>query len=141
MKRPLVVLDTNVVVSALRSQDGCAFQVLPATGGGSFDIAISVPLVLEYEAALLAQRVATITESDVRAVLDYLCAEGYQQPVFFLWRPMLRDPKDDMVLELAVAAQCVAVVTYNTRDFAGADRFGVAVWTPADLLRKVGLLP
>ena len=66
---------------------------------------------------------------------------GYQQPVFFLWRPMLRDPKDDMVLELAVAAQCVAVVTYNTRGFAGVDRFGVAVWTPADLLRKVGLLP
>jgi len=68
---------------------------LRATGGGSFDITISVPLVLEYEAALLAQRVAAITESDVRAVLDYLCAEGDQQPVFFLWRPMLRDPKDD----------------------------------------------
>ena len=74
-------------------------------------------------------------------MLDYLCAEGYRQPVIFLWRPMLRDPNDDMVLELAVAAQCAAVVTYNTRDFAGADRFGVAVWTPVELLRKVGLLP
>lgn len=140
MARPRVVLDTNVVVSALRSQRGCAFQVLEATGGERFDIALSVPLVLEYEAALAEQRSATITDSDVRAVLDYLCVVGHQQRVFFLWRPLLPDPKDDMVLELAVAARCRAVVTYNVRDFRGAERFGVQVWTPLDLLRTVGLL-
>jgi len=140
MKRPLVVLDTNVVVSALRSQRGAAFQVLAAIGGESFDIAISVPMVLEYEEALLAQRAAGITEQDIRTALDYLCEVGREQEVFFLWRPTLRDPDDDMVLELAVAAGCVAVVTYNVRDFRGTDRFGIEVWTPVDLLRKVGLL-
>ena len=140
MRRPLVVLDTNVVVSALRSQRGAAFQVLAAVGGESFDIAISVPMVLEYEEALLAQRAAGITELDIRTALDYLCAVGREQEVFFLWRPTLRDPDDDMVLELAVAAGCVAVVTYNVRDFQGTDRFGIEVWTPVDLLRKVGLL-
>lgn len=140
MVQPFVVLDTNVVVSALRSQRGCAFRVLEAVGCGVFDIAISVPLVLEYESALIAQRLPTITESDVRTALDYLCSVGHQQQIFFLWRPVLTDPNDDMVLELAVAAQCVAVVTYNLRDFRGTERFGVAVWTPADLLRKVGLL-
>lgn len=140
MRRPLVVLDTNVVVSALRSQRGAAFRVLSAVGGEWFDIALSVPIVLEYEAALLAQRVPEISEMDVQTVLDHLCRMGHQQEVFFLWRPTLRDPNDDMVLELAVAAGCPAVVTYNVRDFAGADRFGVEIWTPAELLRKVGLL-
>jgi len=140
MPRPLIVLDTNVVVSALRSRRGAAFQVLAAVGGRSFDIAISVPTVLEYEEALVAQRAAGITELDIRTALDHLCEVGREQEVFFLWRPTLRDPDDDMVLELAVAAGCVAVVTYNVRDFRGAERFGVEVWTPVDLLRKVGLL-
>lgn len=140
MRRPLVVLDTNVVVSALRSRRGAAFQVLTAVGGGSFDIAISVPMVLEYEAALLAQRVPGITERDVRIALDYLCEVGREQQVFFLWRPTLRDPNDDLVLELAVAAGCAAVVTYNVRDFRGTERFAIEVWRPVDLLRKVGLL-
>ena len=140
MRRPLVVLDTNVVVSALRSRRGAAFQVLAAVGGESFDIAISVPMVLEYEEALLGQRTAGITELDIRTALDYLCEAGREQEVFFLWRPTLRDPDDDMVLELAVAAGCVAVVTHNVRDFRGTDRFGIGVWTPVDLLRKVGLL-
>ncbi len=141
MRRPLVVLDTNVVVSALRSRRGTAFRVLTAVGGESFDIAISVPIVLEYEAVLVAQRAPGITALDVQIALDYLCAAGHEQQIFFLWRPVLRDPKDDMVLELAVAARCAAIVTYNERDFSGTERFGVEVWMPADLLRKVGLLP
>ena len=95
---------------------------------------------MEYEAALGAQRIPGISESDVRTALDYLCVVGHQQEVFFLWRPTLRDPNDDMVLELAVAAHCTAVVTYNRRDFEGSERFDVAVWTPTDLLRKVGLV-
>lgn len=60
--------------------------------------------------------------------------------MFFLWRPWLPDPKDDMVLEVAVAAGCRAVVTYNVADFRGAERLGVRVWTPQNLLKTVGLL-
>jgi predicted nucleic acid-binding protein len=111
-----------------------------AVGGPWFDIAISVPLVVEYEAALVAQRVPEISESNIRTTLDYLCTVGREQRVYFLWRPTLRDPNDDMVLELAVAARCAAVVTYNVRDFRGSERFGLEIWRPADLLRKVGLL-
>ena len=118
------------MVSALRSQRGAAFRVLNAVGGTRFDIAISVPIVLEYEAALVAQRAPEISESDIRTALDYLCTVGREQEVFFLWRPTLRDPNDDMVLELAVAAQCVAVVTCNLRDFRDTERFAIEVWTP-----------
>jgi len=140
MNRPLVVLDTNVVVSAFRSRRGASFRVVAAVGSGVFDIALSVPMVLEYEAALLAQQLLEISEADVNTALDYLCTVGHQHEVFFLWRPTLRDPNDDMVLELAVAAGCTAIVTYNRRDFRGADRFGVKVWTPSELLKKVGMV-
>jgi putative PIN family toxin of toxin-antitoxin system len=140
MNRPLVVLDTNVVVSAFRSRRGASFRVVGAVGGGLFDIALSVPMVLEYEAAILAQQLREISEADVHTALDYLCAVGHQHEVFFLWRPTLRDPNDDMVLELAVAAGCTAIVTYNRRDFRGAERFGVEIWTPSELLKKVEIV-
>jgi predicted nucleic acid-binding protein len=59
------------------------------------------------------------------------------QEIFFLWRPYLRDPNDDLILELAVAAGCDAVVTHNTRDFVGAERFGIDVLTPAAFLLRL----
>jgi predicted nucleic acid-binding protein len=114
--------------------------VLATVGRGSFEIALSVPVVLEYEAALSAQRMPAITARDIQTTLDYLCEVGREQPVFFLWRPTLGDPNDDMVLELAVAAGCSAIVTHNVGDFRGAGRFGVAMWRPVDFLRRAGLL-
>lgn len=136
---PIVVLDTSVLVAALRSRRGAAFHVLSRVGTGAFEIAVSVPLVLEYEDALLRQVADTpLSERDVHDVIDYLCSVAKQQEIFFLWRPLLRDPKDDLVAELAVAAGCDAIVTYNRRDFAGVEQFGIRVLTPAELLREIG---
>ena len=64
-----------------------------------------------------------------------------QREVFYLWRPFLKDARDDMVLELAVGAECNFIVTYNKRDFRGVERFGIAVVTPKEFLQKVGELP
>ena len=75
------------------------------------------------------------------AVLDYICATSHRQEIFFLWRPTLRDPSDDMVLEVATAANCRYLVTFNVRDFVGADRFGIEVLTPAKFLAVLGELP
>lgn len=136
---PIVVLDTSVLVAAIRSRRGAAFRVLSRVGTGAFEIAVSVPLVLEYEDALLRQVADTpLSERDVHDVIDYLCSVAKQQDIFFLWRPLLRDPKDDMVAEVAVAAGCDAIVTYNRRDFAGVEQFGIRVLTPAELLREIG---
>ena len=100
---------------------------------------LSVPLVLEYESVLLRrQRDLGLTGPEVAAVLDYLCSVGRAQDIFYLWRPYLRDPKDDMVLEVAVAAACRHVVTFNRRDFAGAERFGIEVLDPKSFLDKIG---
>jgi putative PIN family toxin of toxin-antitoxin system len=133
-----VVLDTNVLVAAVRSRRGASFYVLSQIGTDNFDIAVSVPLVLEYEDALLRQVAATtLDEGDMRNIVDYVCSVAIRQEVFFLWRPLLRDPGDDMVLEIAVAAGCDAIVTHNIRDFAGADRFGLRVMSPGTFASRL----
>lgn len=72
--------------------------------------------------------------------LRYLAANGQTQDIFFLWRPFLRDAKDDMVLELAIAAGCAAIVTFNTKDFVGVEQFGLEVWTPHEFLAQLGIV-
>jgi predicted nucleic acid-binding protein len=129
------VLDTNVLVSATRSRYGASFEILSRVGSEAFDIAVSVPLVLEYEDALMRTLPATsLSESDVRDIIDYLCSVAVRQEIFFLWRPFLKDPGDDLVLEAAVAADCDSIVTYNLRDFAGIGRFDLRALSPGDFL-------
>lgn len=77
---------------------------------------------------------------DIRTFLDYLCKEAVLQEIFFLWRPHLRDPKDDLVLEAAVAGTCDAIVTHNRRHFEGAARLGLEVLSPAQFLNRLGVL-
>ncbi|HYI08923.1 MAG TPA: PIN domain-containing protein [Thermoanaerobaculia bacterium] len=91
----------------------------------------------ERKCIVTARWESHLTNRDVINLVDFLCEVGSWQEIFFLWRPYLRDPGDDLVLELAVAAGCGAVVTHNTRDFAGVERFGVAVLTPAAFLLKL----
>jgi putative PIN family toxin of toxin-antitoxin system len=133
--RPLVVLDTNVLVSAMRSNKGASFAVLERLGEGEFEIAVSVPLVLEYEDAMLRHR-GSLSAAEVRDIVDYVCSEARHHRVYFLWRPLLRDPNDDMVAEVAVAAGAQAIVTHNHRDFLGVEKFGLKIWSPQKLLER-----
>lgn len=134
-----VVLDTNILISAMRSNRGPAFRLLSLVGTGRFEICVSVALVLEYEAIL--RRVTSLEEAEIAALLDFLCAVARRQRIFYLWRPCLRDPQDDMVLELAVASRSSTIVTSNLRDFTAAERFGVAIREPAEFLRELGDAP
>ncbi len=141
MPIPQIVIDTNVVVAGLRSRNGSAFRLLGLVGSEQFKINLSVPLVLEYEEVLLRELSnLTINASDVQDFLDFHCSVANHHQIFFLWRPFLPDPKDDMVLELAVNAGCDSVVTYNIRDFVGIEQFGVSAVTPAKLLESIGAL-
>jgi len=133
-----IVLDTNVLVTALRSREGAGFRLLSLVPEDAFRLVLSVPLVLEYEEVTKRQaRSLGLSHSDIDDVIDYLCSVGEHRRIFFLWRPLLRDPHDDMVLELAVEAQADAVVTYNVRDFGLARTFGLDVLTPQQLLRRL----
>lgn len=77
-----------------------------------------------------------VSKRSVEDIVDYLCHVGRHVEVFYLWRPFLRDPSDDMVLELAVADACDGIVTHNVRDFAGIEQFGLRLWTPRSFLKE-----
>ena len=80
-------------------------------------------------------------EAVVEDVLDFHCTVATRHRIFFLWRPYLPDPSDDMLLELAVTARCDFIVTYNTRDFISIERFALRAIEPGAFLRHIGALP
>lgn len=136
----IVVIDTNVLVAALRSRRGASFRLLQELAKGQFQFALSVPLFFEYEDVLKRPAMVPLPITAIDQFLRYLAANGQAQDIFFLWRPFLRDAKDDMVLELAIAARCVAIVTFNAKDFAGVEQFGLEVWTPREFLVQLGII-
>jgi len=142
MKPARIVIDTNVFVSALRSRQGASHKLLMMVGAtDAFQVCVSVPLVLEYEDATKRQsRTLGLTHGDIEEIIDYICSVAEHREIFFLWRPFLKDPKDDLVLELAVEAECESIITYNARDFAGIETFGLRTLTPKELLQQIGAI-
>ena len=135
-----IVLDTNVLVSGLRSSRGASYRLLQSVGVVDFEIALSIPLVLEYEDVLRRESEGLgLSHDDVERLMRYLCSVAHLQEIHFLWRPLLRDPKDDHVLELAVGAGCGLIVTHNIRDFAESVTFGIEAIRPGEFLRRIGV--
>lgn len=133
-----VVLDSNVLVAAFRSRRGASFRLLELLRDGRYEIAISVPLVLEYEAVLVRHAAELdLNRDEATGIVNYLCSVAHRQHIHFLWRPTLSDPRDEFILELAVAAQCLAIVTHNIRDFAGVTGFPIQILTPAAFLALI----
>ena len=135
-----IVIDTNVFVSAFRSRRGASFKLVSFLPNDKFSIAISVPLVFEYEDALKRLESDAITEQDIGDFDDFLCEIGHPQEIFCLWCPFLPDSYDDHVLEVAVAAGCDTIVTYNKRDFRGIEHFGMRILDPRELLSEIGVI-
>lgn len=141
MALPQIVVDTNVLVSGLRSRRGASYRLLELVGKGYFEINLSVPLVPEYEDVLSRQQSELwVSQEAVDALLDYFCLVGRQHQIFFLWRPFLRDSKDDMVLELAVKAECESIITHNKKNFRGVEEFSLQVLTPGEFLMERGIV-
>lgn len=138
-----IVIDTNVFVTALISKQGASFKLLSLLGTEHFTVCLSVPLVLEYEDAakrLLGDKIK-LSEQALGDILDYLCLVGQHHKVYYLWRPMLKDPRDELVLELAANAQADVIISYNARDFLEAERFGIKVLGSKAYLEAIGVLP
>lgn len=131
------VVDTNVLVAAFISRDGASFELLRRVGAeAGVTPCVSVPLVLEYEAVL--RRKFGVEDARIEPVLDYLCQVGERREIYFLWRPFLRDPGDEMVLEVAVGAGASVIVTHNVRDFEGVEEgFGIRIATPGAVLLEL----
>ena len=133
------VLDTNVLVAAVRSPKGASAEILRRVLAGRFSALCSVPLFLEYEAVLLRPeqlKAAGVTAGDVMNLLDVLAGKVQRVDIAYLWRPQLRDAADDMVLEAAVNGQATSIITFNQRDFLPQTlNFGIAVLTPAQFFQ------
>jgi putative PIN family toxin of toxin-antitoxin system len=133
-----VVIDTNVIIAALRSKKGASSKLLSLLGMQKFEAHLSVPLALEYEDVIHRQRIELgLSQVDVSNLVDSLCALTKPHKVYFLWRPSLSDPKDEMLLELAVSAQCEYIVTHNIADFKGVEKFGIKAVTPGMFLHII----
>ena len=135
IRPPQIVLDTNVLVAGLRSRNGASFELLRRLTTGHYGLHLTVPLAMEYEDVLHRPGLLSLPADAIDAVLDMVCAVAVQQPVHFLWRPQLRDPSDELVLEAAVNASADYLVTHNLRDFATAGGFAVQVVTPGQFLK------
>ena len=137
-----IVLDTNVLVAAFRSQRGASSKLLTLLNDPRWQINLSTPLVLEYEEVLKRPDVIEgFSNEAIDTFLDGLCAIANQHDIFYLWRPLARDPDDDFLLELAIRAQADFIVTYNARDLLPAAQFGIALVTAKEFLQQMGELP
>ncbi|MBI3694088.1 MAG: putative toxin-antitoxin system toxin component, PIN family [Acidobacteria bacterium] len=136
-----LVLDTDVVVAAMRSPAGASAAILMAARQGQTTLLVSVSLALEYEAVCrkAEHRVAAgLSDREVDAFLDAVIAIAEPVESHFLWRPQLRDPGDEMVLEAAVNGQANALVTFNMRDFGTVpSQFGVEVLLPREAILRI----
>jgi len=134
-----LVLDTDVVVAALRSPRGASAALLRLARRGRIRLAASVSLFIEYESVCLRQphlEAAGLVASDVSVFLDALATLVEPVPIHFLWRPQLRDPADELVLEAAVNGRADALLSFNLRHFrTAAARFDLRVITPGEFFQ------
>jgi putative PIN family toxin of toxin-antitoxin system len=133
-----IIMDTNVLFAGLYSSSGASYKILQLMDAGRITPVISTPLLFEYEDVLKRkQKELGLSDHEIDVVLDNICAMSEFKKIYFLWRPYLKDPKDDHVLEVAVASKTNIIVTHNLKDFKGADKFGVTAMNPGKLLEVI----
>ncbi len=134
-----IVIDTNVIISAFRSSRGASNKLMTYIGTNKFLTCISVTLILEYEDVML-RHFPKMSKQKINDFLDYFCAISEQVKINYLWRPHLKDPGDDMLLELAFGSNSRYIITYNKKDFAGIEKFNIEILTPKEFLIILGVL-
>lgn len=134
-----IVIDTNVLYSALRSNRGASYKLISKLPSNKFQVMLSVPLYTEYQGVLLkGDFLKRYSRRELLSFLRYICKICVHQDIFYLWRPILKDAKDDMVFELAVAGDCEYIVTHNIKDFAGLEQFKPKPINPKDFINLIG---
>jgi putative PIN family toxin of toxin-antitoxin system len=140
-----LVVDTSVMVAAIRSDSGASRCLLVAALGRRFTMLVSVPLLIEYQEVMSRREhlaASRLSVSDVEALLDAVAAVTEPVLLDFLWRPVLIDADDDMVLETAVNGRADAIATFNRRHFAAVPKqFGINVLPPADAVSLLETRP
>jgi predicted nucleic acid-binding protein len=137
----LTVVDTDVLVAAVRSDRGASRVLLTAALERRYPVLASVPLMLQYESVLTRSDhliAAGISVADAELLLDAIALVATPVRISYLWRPMLPNPDDDLVLETEFNGHAEAVVTFNRRHFEpAAARFGIEILVPAEAVRRL----
>ena len=138
----IVTLDTNVMYQALYSRNGASFYILQLVRTRQIELALSVPVYMEYQDVLHREKSLTalgLVKTDVDAFLRLVAYLGKPHDIFYLWRPNLRDEADNMLLELAVASRSQWLITNNVRDFLVGNELrhdGLLIGTPTQFVRQ-----
>jgi len=134
-----IIIDSNVILSGLKSKNVYSYKLLQLIPENKFDTAISVPLILEYESILTKyQKVLGLTKIDIDNFINYICSVSEHTKIYYLWRPFLKDPYDDHLLEVAVASESKYIITFNIKDFIKIEQFGIKALKPKDFIRIIG---
>jgi putative PIN family toxin of toxin-antitoxin system len=134
------VMDTNVLVSAFRSRHGASFEIFRRLRLGDWTAVVSNHLLFEYEEILKQQAPELgLSLKDVDELLNAICARAEECPLLHGWQPILRDPDDEPLVQLAVESDARLIVTHNVRDLQPATRLGVEVLQPREFLAKLRL--
>jgi len=138
-----VVLDTNVLVAAVRSRQGASFALVNSIPAPEFQPCLSIGLYAEWQEVLMREEnlLPGRTPEEALGFVRYLASQSHLQEIHFLWRPFLPDADDDMVLELAFAAGCRHIITHNVKDFHGSEQLGVTALSPRDFLNLIRKKP
>lgn len=139
MKKPNIVLDTNVLVSAFRSRRGASSRLLGLIERDIFQLHISVPIFFEYEAKLRER--TNLSEQAITSVLAFIYKKSERHIIYFRLRPSLPDAGDEMLLELAVKSRCDAVISYNKKHLKPLAEYGIQVFDAREFLDHLGVLP
>ena len=134
-----VIIDTNVLVAALKSNRGASFRVLSLITSKKFEVNISVALICEYEDVLKRPALGiNLTTEEIDKLLDVICLFGVKHKIWFMWRPLLSDEKDEFIADLALNSQIDAIITYNLKHFRSLEKFGIKIVEPSGFLRLIG---
>ena len=140
MSKPRAVMDTNVLVAAFRSRTGASFEIFQRLRRDEWTTVLSNHLIFEYE-EVLKRDAATLSLSldDVDQILNALCARGEEWPLTHNWEPVLSDPDDEPLVQLAQESAALVIVTHNTGHLQPAVKLGIQVLKPREFLATLRL--
>lgn len=134
-----LVIDTNILIAGLRSNKGASYKLLGILNDPRWKTNLSTALVFEYETVLKREsEQLNLSFDQIDKIINALCSIANLHQVFFLWRPLSKDPDDDFLLDLAIKSKANFIISYNKSDLKVVEKFGVEILTPKEFLQRVG---
>lgn len=134
------VMDTNVLVAALRSNQGASFEIFRRLRLEEWTAVVSNHLLFEYEEILKRQAPDLgLSLEDVDELLNAISARADECLLSHGWQPVLIDPDDEPLVQLAIESDAFRIVSHNIRHLRPVVQLGVELLRPHEFLDKLRL--